>query len=115
MGTTKIKIFLLAVITAFIDVKEVFSDGKVTFWEGLGLVPDLKKVPDIIKIFPEVKAEFADLDEAERSEIVLFVKDELNLKDAHVELVIEEALDLATATYIKSVALIDKIKAGRKA
>lgn len=114
LGITKIKLFLLAIIMAFTDVKQVFADGKVTFWEGLGLVPDLKKVPDLIQIFPQVKEEFADLNGAEISELTLFIKDELSLNDKDVEEVVKEALALAGDTYSKTANLIEKIKAAKK-
>ena len=115
LGVTKIKLFVLAIVMAFTDVKQVFADGKVTFWEGMGLIPDLKKVPDLIQIFPQVKEEFKDLNGAEISELTLFIKDELSLKDKEVEEIVKDALALAENTYTKTVSLIEKIKLAKKA
>ncbi len=80
--------------------------------DGLGLddiatfMPVALKAPGVFAGFSEVPSEFADLDAAERAEIVEALKVSLDLADDRTEIVAEQSF----ATVLDILALVDKIK-----
>lgn len=57
-------------------------DGKVTFWEALKFIPDMRNLPSIIQNAKSIKAEVKDLSEAEMIEIEAYIDQNLNVGEA---------------------------------
>mgnify|MGYP006308506453 CR=1 FL=1 len=87
IGIEKLKTFIVLLIMFGERVEDALEDdGKVKLFEalqiGLGLAP---QVFEIATAAPQIKAEIADLSEAEKNEIVAFAVDRLDLDNASVE------------------------------
>lgn len=78
------------------SIYEKLEDGKLKFFEGLQLALELSKVNEIIKNAALIKAEYQDLDESERLQLVDAVKDELNIANEKAERVTEYSFELLT-------------------
>ena len=73
------------------------DDKKLTFIEALGLVPDLVDLPGLIRDSEVLWSELNDIDAAERQELLQYVKDELDVDNDKVEVVVESALTVVSA------------------
>lgn len=72
-----------------------FEDNKITLTEAFAFIPVLMGIPDLLKKKSEIKAEWKDLDTAERNEIKLFVSSELNIpNNPSLERKIEKGISL---------------------
>lgn len=79
------------------DIEKALEDGKVSLWEGLGIVPNLKDLGFIIKERKDIKAEYEDLSNAEKEELCLYIKEKFDLKNDKLEMIIEKSLDFAVS------------------
>ena len=81
---------------------EAAEDGKLTLWEKIELGVKGGKLPVFIyNHFKDLKAEFKDLDESEKGEIVGYVAAELELPSAELSQIVEESFDLALTIAVK--------------
>lgn len=95
LGIEKLKLAILAVITLGEKIENSREDGKTTLIESIAI--GTSTLPDVIKIIKngeQIKAEFLDLDEAEKTEIVEFIKSELDLINDKLEEIIEKAVEI---------------------
>lgn len=60
-------------------IATTFEDGKITLPEGFNLLTGLMGIPDLLQKKAEIKAEWKDLDAAERNEIKAYVAAELSI------------------------------------
>lgn len=84
------------------------ADGKLSWAEGLGLA--VGSAPDMFKLVPkssQIIAEFKDLDDDEREELVEYVVAELDLESDKAEKIAEKAFDVLVSLD----ALIEEIRA----
>lgn len=79
LGIENLKLVAKAGVDLGEKIATVFEDNKITLTEAFGFLPTLMEIPDILKKKAEIKAEWADLDTAEREEIKAFVAAELSL------------------------------------
>lgn len=79
IGIENLKIVAKAGVSLGQQIATTFEDDKITLQEAFAFLPILMGIPDIIKKKAEIKAEWKDLDGAERGEIKTFVATELSL------------------------------------
>lgn len=95
VGIDNIKVAVVAAINFGEKIeKNLSDDGKISLIEALGI--GATSFPDVMKIItsgPEIKAEFLDLDEDEKQELIDLVKEELDLDNDKVENIIETAIE----------------------
>ncbi len=76
-------------------IATTFEDSKITMQEAFGFLPILMGVPDIISKKEAIKAEWKDLDDAERDDIKAYVAVELSLpNNPALERKIEKGISL---------------------
>lgn len=75
----------------------LIDDGKITTKELLGFVPMLTKLPGLIRSVSHLKEEFADLDEAERVELNVWLVATLDLDNDLIEEYIETGFSFLVA------------------
>lgn len=92
LGIESLKKLLKAGLGFGKSAAKALEDKKVSFFEALGLVPEVFALIGIGKTWTEVQAEINDLDEAEKAEINKFVSDEFDIPNDKVEVFIESAL-----------------------
>lgn len=77
-GIVKLKAMTALIIVFIREGELVLADGKVTFWEVLGLAPELKSLPEIFNNLAQVKDELRDLSAAEVLEFQKFLVEKLD-------------------------------------
>ena len=86
------------------------ADGKFAWTESFGFVDELTQVPGLVKSFPELKQEVADLTETERVELYNYLKDNFDIPNDALETLIENSL----AFTIAAVGLFEQWKTLKK-
>lgn len=92
VGIEKLKSGLLLAITSGETMEKVLEDGKVDFGEWFEIAKSFKGIIGVVRSFPDMKEEFFDLDAAEKQDLVDYVKEELDLVNDDVEIIIESVL-----------------------
>ena len=87
------------------QINSATSDGW-QWTDALGFVDEIAEVPGVVKSFPSVGNEIADLSDAEREELKQFVQDEFDIPNDSVEVVIEHSIAMA----LSLVALVQEWK-----
>lgn len=77
-GIEKLKAITALIIVFIREVEQVLADSKVSFWEVLGLAPELKSIPQIFDNLASVKEELRDLSTAEVLEFQSFLVEKLD-------------------------------------
>lgn len=114
----KVGIENLVVIVGFIlglgnKVGEALEDGKVSFAETMGLLPELIKLPTALKALPEAAHEIQDLDMEERQELERIIAQKFQIVGKeNIENLIEQSLFLALnlAIFVKSLQALKQAK-----
>ncbi|MCK5134887.1 MAG: hypothetical protein KAR19_03805 [Bacteroidales bacterium] len=95
LGIETLKELAKAVVELGEDIEEKREDGKITVGEGLSIA--FGTMPDAYSIARKgrlLKAEYQDLDDNEREELVQYVVDELDLEHDDAEVKIEAGVKL---------------------
>jgi hypothetical protein len=109
LGTTNLKKVLLFAIKLSEKVDEVTVDG-FQWSDAVALFPNLVEAIGVVKSAKDAYAEFLDLDEEEKDDVLAYVRDEFDIADDKLEDVVETAL-----LVVSNVAeLIVKVKAALK-
>lgn len=106
LGIEKLKELLSAGLEFGQHVAKNLEDGKISIWEGIGLVPDVFKVIGAVKTWPEIKQEIADLTEAEMEELETFVMNKFNIPNVKVKDFVQHTISVV----ISIVALVNEWK-----
>lgn len=79
------------------------GDGRISLLEGLSLITTLGfKIPGVYNAFPEVVAEWKDLSQEERDEMVAWFAKEFDLpglEHGKIEALIKESVDIISDNY----------------
>ena len=105
MGVQNIKevvVFTCELVKGFVDT---FEDKKISITDLVHFAAAGKAFPAAIADLKEVKAEYADLDDAERLEIITAVKEKFDIPDDLVEKFIEKC-------FRAGIYLVDAIETG---
>ncbi len=96
LGIENLKAVALFGINLAESLDKKLEDGKINLFEGIGLLKDLKDIPDVIKAAPAAVEELKDLDQDEREELVALVQNELDLRNDNVEKLVERGINLTS-------------------
>lgn len=96
-GTANIKKVVKFACDFMKQTAYALEDGKFQWTEGLSFIDELVQIPGVIKAFPELRKEIADLSLEERKELHDYIMEEFDIPNDAVETVIENSLDFAMA------------------
>lgn len=94
LGIEELKKVLAALVAVGMKVEQVTEDGFQVLSDSLALLPNVMDLVLVIKDGKDAWMQFNDLDDAERDEVLTFIKDKFDLDDDEVEDVVETGLDL---------------------
>lgn len=96
LGIENLKIAVFSVINLAEKIEDKHSDdGKISLMEALNVgTSSFTNVVKVIKSGKQLKAEFLDLDEFEKAELLELIKAELDLQNDKVENIVEKAIEL---------------------
>jgi len=94
MGIKETKEALKFVIELGNGLGKSIEDGKFSLGDAVNFLPAAKAFPAAFSGIGKVSAEFLDLDEEERLDLVTFVKDELDIEQDKAEEIAEQAFSL---------------------
>lgn len=92
LGIEKLKALLKAGLNFGKSAAKALEDKKVSFFEAIGLVPEVFAIIGVAKTWGDVQAEINDLDEDEKKQIHDYVSGEFDIPNEKVEVFIEHAL-----------------------
>lgn len=95
MGIENIKEVLLFICRLTGGIVKSAEDGFSVWKDWPNFIDAAKALIPAIKDFKEIPGEYADLDEAERAELVKLIQDEFDIPDDKVEAFIEQAFRVA--------------------
>lgn len=87
-------------------VEKDFKDKKISFFEAIGLVPDIFSAISVAKSWKDVQQEINDLSTEETTELEQYVMAEFDIPNEKVKVFINHALMLV----VSLVALVDEFK-----
>lgn len=108
LGVDNIKKTIGAIISIGVSIiKAKADDDKISMSEAIGItVGSIPKVFNSVKNFGAVREEYNDLDDTEREDIKLWVREEFDLSNDYVEEKIEAGFEAIVA--IEKFFAIDK-------
>ena len=92
LGIDNLKKLLKAGLDFGKSAAKALGDKKVSFFEAVGLIPEVFALIGVGKTWSDVQAEINDLDDAEKAEINQYVQDEFDIPNQKVEIFIEHSL-----------------------
>lgn len=105
MGVENLKKVLAFVLRLSNKVDEVTQDG-IQWTDVLSLLPNLVESVGVLKVGKTAWAEFNDLDDLERDDVLGYVKNEFDIADEKLEGVVESAFEFIFAAG----DLVEKVK-----
>lgn len=75
------------------------ADGKFNLSDIANFIDPATKIPAAFKGIGQVDNELADLDEAEKLELIEYAKTEFDIPDEDAEVFVEDSLELAFSIY----------------
>jgi hypothetical protein len=99
LGIENLKRVVLLGIELTKETERTLGNGKFNIFKSFNFVDEIKDFVEILPLFPTVKEEFKDLDESERTEIILFVRTKLSLENEWAEKLTESGLNLIVAIW----------------
>lgn len=80
------------------ELSSDLKDGKISFFEGLGMVTNIMQVPGIVKSWAAIKQELTDLDQTERHQLYDFIQNEFDIESDNIEVFVEKCLSWVIST-----------------
>ena len=114
LGTKSIVVVMDAVLAIGTDIHDAMADGKITLPEILGMSKDLPGAISAIKAAPDLPGELADLDDAERDQIIAHFAEKFSLPNADVEQRVERLFRVAVnfaEQVAETVAIVKEFRA----
>lgn len=85
----------LTIIASLVNtIDESLADKKVNVYEGIKIALKGISLIKVVKTIKDAKAEFLDLDGAEKGELVAHFKNEFKLRDREAELMVENIVSI---------------------
>lgn len=112
-GITTLKMVVMWGISLAQQIEQTFEDGKFRWHEAFGFIDEGKALAELIPFMDEAVAELKDLSHPEKLELMAYVKQELQLDNIWAARITNNALDLATATYL-SIKTFKDLKAEKQ-
>lgn len=92
LGIENLKKLISAGLNFGKNVARALEDKKISFFEAIGMIPEVFSLIGVGKTWAEVQAEIADLTDEEKTELHQFVADEFDIPNEKVEVFIEHAV-----------------------
>ena len=92
LGVENLSKVLVTTVHLFNKIDEVTQDGYQVLADSIALLPNLVDVVGVVKNGKMAYAEFLDLDDEEKVEVLAIVQKEFDLNDDVLEVIIEKAL-----------------------
>ncbi len=109
-GTDNIKKVVKFALDFTQQIAIALADGKFQWIESFGFINELMEIPDVVKSFPSIKQEIADMDATERKDLEDYIVANFNLPRVELAQAIESSLSFA----LSAVALYQQFKALKK-
>jgi hypothetical protein len=106
LGTENLKKLIDFSLGLAEKLAEDLKDKKISIAELVGFLPELIQIPGIVKSFPDIAAEFKDLDATERQELVDYFAEKFDIPDDKIEAFVENALSQA----VSLISLVQQFK-----
>lgn len=94
-GITNIKAMIAVALGFSRELMNTFQDGKFQMSELFNFIDDFAKIPEVVKNWPKIKEELADLTKPERDELIAYFVTEFDIPNDKVEAFIEKAIQNA--------------------
>jgi len=91
LGIENLKKVLVAAIHLADKIDDVTQDGFQIVADSIALIPNIGEAVAVVKNGKDALAEYKDLDDVERAEVLAYVQIEFDLEDDKLEAVIEAA------------------------
>lgn len=88
------------------QLSSVLEDGKLKTIEMLSFLDELMQLPGVVNAAADIKNEVLELDEADRAELLDYVKSEFDIPNDRLEAMVEAGLSTVASLMI----LIDTFK-----
>jgi hypothetical protein len=98
-GINETKDVVLAAVALGNAVSKSLEDGKIGISDVGSFVGAVTALPAALAGIGQVKAELADLDDAEKAELLAAVKSHFDIADDKVEAIVEDSLKLVVALH----------------
>jgi len=95
-GIEKLIKALTALINITNSVGKAFQDGKISIWEGANILRQLIAFRFIIKDWQQLKKEYYDLTNEEKTEILMLISQKVQIHNERVKEIIENGFILLT-------------------
>ncbi len=74
------------------ELQSALADGKFRLTELIGFFDEVIQIPGVVRSWPEIKAEFADLDATERQDLYTYFQNGFDIPNDKIESFVENAL-----------------------
>jgi hypothetical protein len=95
-GIKNLTILVLFVGNLITSLTDKLKDGKINIPEAIGLLFDLKTLPDIIKDRKEIKAQIKDLSTDEAKQLITTIESELEVNNEKAVKIVHHSLNILT-------------------
>lgn len=93
LGIENLKKLIKAGLNFGKTAANALEDKKISFFEAIGMIPEVFALIGVGKTWSEVQKEISDLEESEKAELKQFVSDEFDIPNDKIEVFIEHALE----------------------
>lgn len=77
------------------EVASAMEDKKFQWGEVFGFFDEIMAIPGVVKSFPEIGKEIADLDTTERAQLELYLQSEFDIPNDKLEIALENSIMFA--------------------
>lgn len=95
-GINNLTILVIFVVNLIESLREKLKDGKINISEGIGLLFDLKTLPDIIRYRKEIAAQIKDLSTDEAKQLINTIESEFNMNNEKAVKIVHHSLNILT-------------------
>ncbi len=96
----RLQLLLLPVIVFVNELDKVLKDGKISFIEAIGMIPETAALAAVWPEMKNLKAEYEDLPANEQAMLLDFIANKLTLESDTVEDIVLIALDTVNNLYL---------------
>lgn len=86
-------------LSLFYEISDAMKDGKVNFWEGLGLIPEVKDFASIVDNVPQAIQEFKTLNSEQMQELFEYFQKKYNFTQSETGIKIQESVEFVISAY----------------
>ena len=76
------------------ELEDALDDGKISTWEAIGFIDNLKDIAEIVSSWDEIGKEVMDLNKEENAQLIAYAVDTYDLKSDKAERLVESSIKL---------------------